>query len=445
MVQETEIGMKNAIKYMFIGLLLLTAPAAFAQQGDFGIDPERCKMNISLYQDAMNRNAYAEAYGPWKKILEICPQWSKSVYVKGGQILNNLIQQEKDAERKQRLVDSLYLMYDMRIQHFGEAGLVLGYKAQSMQIFQPDSCAKIHDVAKQAVEEGGQKSTPEALFAYYASLNCLHGKGQATKEQMLTDYVKISGILEGRLSDPSLKEADRPYYEDARNRVNEIFFKIAECQDIGRIVEDMVKAKPEDVEMKTRLLKVLNGKDCQDEKVYRPLAEDVHKADPTPESAYSLGMLLVKQNDYNGALRYMKEAVDLCADCPDRMKYLQKAGQIASAAGNHGQARSLANQLLQQDPKSGEAYMLIGNAIIAQAGDCEPPQQWGVYWLAYEYYQKAKANDPGSAEKASERMNSCYARFPTAQELFFHQVKEGDAFQVTCGGLNESTTARARK
>ena len=44
--------MKNAIKYMFIGLLLLTAPAAFAQQGDFGSDPERCKMNISLYQDA---------------------------------------------------------------------------------------------------------------------------------------------------------------------------------------------------------------------------------------------------------------------------------------------------------------------------------------------------------------------------------------------------------
>jgi tetratricopeptide (TPR) repeat protein len=437
--------MKNVIKYLFISLLIMQAAPALAQQGDFGTDPETCKMNISLYQDAMTRNAYAEAYGPWKKILEICPKWSKSVYVKGGQILNNLISEEKDAARKQRLIDSLYLMYDMRVEHFGEAGIVLGYKAQSMQMYQPDSCEKIFKTAKQAIDEGGSKSTPEALYAYYTALNCQHVKGTATKEQMLSDYVMIMGIVEGRLSDPDLKEADKPYYEDVREKVNNIFFKIAECADIGRIVGDMLKANPDDIQMKTRLLKVLNGKDCQDESVYRSLAEEVHKANPTPESAYSLGMLLVKQNDMNGALRYMKEAVDLCTDCPDRMKYLQKAGQIASATGNHVQARSFANQLLQQDPKNGDAYMLIGNAIIAQASSCEVPQQWGVYWLAYDYYQKAKANDPTAAEKASERMSSCYARFPTAQELFFHQLKEGDAFQVTCGGLNESTTARARK
>jgi hypothetical protein len=68
-----------------------------------------------------------------------------------------------------------------------------------------------------------------------------------------------------------------------------------------------------------------------------------------------------------------------------------------------------------------------------------------VYWLAYDYYQRAKSLDPSVNEKASERMASSAARFPTQSDAFFYQLSEGQSVQVACGGLNESTTVRFRK
>ena len=89
--------------------------------------------------------------------------------------------------------------------------------------------------------------------------------------------------------------------------------------------------------------------------------------------------------------------------------------------------------------------MLVGNAISASSSGCSEPESWGPNWLAYDYYQRAKSLDPSVAEKASERMASCAARFPEQKDIFFREMKEGATVQVTCGGWNESTTVRARK
>lgn len=141
----------------------------------------------------------------------------------------------------------------------------------------------------------------------------------------------------------------------------------------------------------------------------------------------------------------MKEAVDLCTGCSDKVKYLLKAGQVASASSNHGQARSYANQVLQVEPKNGEALILIGNAIAAQGASCEAPDSWGAYWLAYDYYQRARSLDPSVADKAGDRMGSMSARFPTQSDAFFYQLTDGKTVTVACGGLGESTTVRTRK
>jgi hypothetical protein len=136
--------------------------------------------------------------------------------------------------------------------------------------------------------------------------------------------------------------------------------------------------------------------------------------------------------------------VELCTECSDRTKYLLRAGQMASNAGNHGQARSYANQVLQVESKNGEAMMLIARSIFASSSGCSEPDSWGPIWLAYDYYQRAKSLDPSVADKAQAGMNSCAERFPDKAKAFFHQLNAGDSFQVTCGGWNESTTVRVR-
>jgi len=439
--------MKTFLHSLFL-LIALGSALGTAAQSKYGATPAdsvECVKNLSLYQEYMKQNASADAYAPYRELLRICPACSKGVYQNGVKMFNAFIAKEKDAARKERLIDSLMLNYDLRITHFGEKAFVLGRKGVDLQYHRSAKCQEAYDLLKESVDLGGSRSEPGTLSAYYQSLNCLYAAGAATKEQMLSEYVKVIGTIEQALADPATKEVDMEYWVKARDNVNSVFFRVAECKEIGDIAAKLVQERPDDLELKGRLLKVLNGKDCTEEKVYLVLAEDVHRANPTSESAYSLGQSLVKKGDMSGALKYMKEAVDLCTGCSDRVKYLLKAGQVSSAAGNHAQARSFANQVLQLEPKNGEALILIGNAVVSSAGNCEVPEKWGVYWLAYDYYQKARSLDPSVAEKASERMGSCNARFPTKEELFFHQLADGASYQAACGGLSETTTVRARK
>lgn len=439
--------MNKTTRLMATGLLILLGTAASAQ-GKWGATPAdsaECVKNLSLYQEFMKQGSYTDAYPAYRELIRICPACSKGLYQNGVKMFNDFVTKEKDAARKERLVDSLLLNYDLRITHFGERGFVLGRKGVDLLFYRPAACKAANDILKEAIELGGAKSEAGTISAYYQSLNCLNGNGEASKEQMLSEYVRITGIIEQALADPGLKEDAREYWTKARDNVNSIFFKVAECKEIGQIAEKMLQERPDDLDMKERLLKVLGAKDCTEEKVYRRLAEEVCQSRPSSECKYSLGMLLVKQGDMNGALRFMKEAVDLCTGCTDRVKYLLKAGQVASAAGSHAQARSYANQVLQLDSKNGEALILIGNAIASQANSCEVPDSWGAYWLAYDYYQRARSLDPSVSEKAGERMASCAARFPSQSDAFFHQLTEGKAYQVGCGGLNESTTVRTKK
>jgi len=430
---------------MVVAIALTTGAQAQSKYGNTPEDSVKCVQNLSLYQEFMKQNAINDAYGPWREVVATCPTSSKGIYQNGVKILTTFIEEEKDPVRKGVLVDSMALVYDLRITHFGERAFVLGRKGYDLLTYAPERCKEAYDILKESIESGGAKSEAGTLSAYYQALNCMYGKGEATKDQMLKDYVMVMEHIDANLADEALLEERRDYYAKARDVVNSLFFKVADCADIGRIAGEMVLAKPDDMDLKNRLLKVLNGKDCTDEKVYLTIAEDVHRANPSSESAYSLGMYKAKQNDMGGALKYMKEAVDLCSGCSDKVKYLLKAGQVASASSSHAQARSYANQILQIEPKNGEALILIGNAIAAQAVGCEAPDSWGAYWLAYDYYQRARSLDPSVADKASDRMGSMSARFPTQQEAFFYQLTDGKSVTVACGGLGETTTVRTRK
>lgn len=447
MVQETSNRMNVLARLAGASLAALLTIAASAQSkwGATPADSAECVKNLSLYQEFMKQGSFADAYAPYRELIKICPACSKGLYQNGAKLFGEFITKEKDAARKERLIDSLLINYDLRIANFGEKGYVLGRKGVDLYFYRPTQCKQSNAILNEAIELGGAKSEAGTVSAFYQSLSCMYANGEATKEQMLSEYVRIIGIIEQALASEGLKEVDREYWTKARDNVNASFFKVAECKEIGEIAEKLMKERPGDLDLMERLLKVLGAKDCTEEKVYRRLAEEVCQARPSSECKYSLGMLFVKQGDMGSALKFMKEAVDLCTGCSDRTKYLLKAGQVASASGNHSQARSFANQVLQTDPKNGEAFMLIGNAIAAQAGNCEVPDSWGAYWLAYDYYQRAKSLDPSVSEKANDRMASCNGRFPSKEELFFRSMKEGDDFQVNCGSTGESTKVRAKK
>jgi tetratricopeptide (TPR) repeat protein len=442
MVQETKNRLMN-IRNLIALLALVAFSIGANAQSKYGPTPEdsvTCLEQLSLLQEFMKQNDYEAAYRSWKKAFAICPSASKNIYIYGPQIFQDRITKAKDDEpRVQVLTDSLYMVYDSRIEHFGKKCYVLGRKGMDMMRYSSADVEGYYSTLKTSVEECGVKSEAYVLSSYYSAIYNMYQSEKVEKDLLLTEYVVVMAYVDQNLAKYSggdaKTEKKRSYYEAAQEKINEVFFKVAECPEIENIMDKLIAASPDDMELKKSALQIFDKQGCTESEVYLDVAGKVHDVEPTHESAYALGMIYAKKKSFSKALDYMKQALDLCVDCPEKGKYLEKAGQIASASGSHGAARGYANQMLQLDPNNSEAYVLIGNAIAASASGCEKPQNWGVNWLAYDYYSKAGA---------TSRMNSCAARFPSKSDAFFYQLSEGQTFKVECNGLNESTTVRTK-
>lgn len=94
----------------------------------------------------------------------------------------------------------------------------------------------------------------------------------------------------------------------------------------------------------------------------------------------------------------------------------------------------------------GNAYLLIGDLYAASSDDCgaDDVMKKAVYWIAVDYYYKAKKVDPEVAASANERIAAYSKYFPTKEEVFFRDLNDGDPYDIECW-INESTTVRAAK
>ena len=161
-------------------------------------------------------------------------------------------------------------------------------------------------------------------------------------------------------------------------------------------------------------------------------------------------MGLAKKSLYAESFMYMEEAVSNCEDCPEQVTYLLKAGQIASALNRSNTAKRYARQVLAIDPNNADAYMLIGDAIAGSPKACDDGGigSRAVYWVAHDYYARAKSLNPDKADIANKKMSNMAKQFPTVDDVFALGLSAGSKFTVkesgSCPCSGETTTIRVR-
>ena len=442
----------------FLGILVILFVVLGAQaQGDekYGDTPEKqllCKESLSIYKNFMNQKNYKDAYPAWTEACKQCPpKASQSLYIDGAKLLKKEIKGTTE-ERKKVLVDSLIAVYDQRMELFPSTSRspnnrckILGYKAGDTQKYLKDQIAEANAMYKESFECLGIKSSAATISGYYlTSYNLLRNtKGEEANDlrsNMLTEYLAIQEVAEHNINNGT-KERTIEGYKKAKANIDEIFVIIAECDSMVPTFERKVNADPENMDLMKKALKLMNTKDCTESNFYLTMAEKVHKAEPSAESAYAVGIGYLKKSEYSKSMGYMEEAVKLCEDCPDKEKYLLRSGQVATILKQSSTARSYANKVLQISKNSGEAIMLIGDAIVAGAGKCDDGGigKRAMYWLAVDYYARAKREDPSVADKAQKKINTYSAQFPSTEDCFKFGLSKGDSFK-TCTG--ESTTVR---
>ncbi len=441
--------MKNKIILAVLGVLMSVGSlSAQKTKYDYGTDSVSCVKNLFLVQEFIKQKNYIDAYEPWNHCVTECPKSRKSLYTKGEKMLKALIKEAKDDTKKAEYIDKLMFLYDTRIASFGREGYVLGKKGSNMYKYQPEKVAEAIVIMKKSIDMEGNDSKAAVISKYFSAIYNEFKDGNAPVETLLNEYIVVSEIINHNLTtlDPNDEKQAKSIkgYKTTKNNVDTYFIAVAECDDIVKLFKEKLEANPEDLELNKKALSIMNRKDCTDSELFIPVASFVHKTEPTWESAYGLGKAYVKKRENSKALPYFEQAIELCGDCSDKEALVKSAGLLAISVGKTGKAQALASQLLKINPNNGTAYIIKGDIIRKKAGACGADKLSGasVYWLAADYYSKAKAVDSSEKTKATanKRLGICANHYPTKEDLFFIGLKAGDSYTVPCVG--EKTTIR---
>ncbi len=180
------------MKNLFFIFCIIT-PDCFAQGGKYGATPEdsvQCVQNLSLYSEFYKQKNYQDAIAPWRWLMDNCPKASKKMYADGVILMEYEIKNAtgtigkpiKDASRREKFIDTLMMVYDLRIKYWGEEGLVLGKKGVDMLKYRKDKPEDAFKALSRSVELLGNESEAGALVAYFqASVEMLKKKKQKRK------------------------------------------------------------------------------------------------------------------------------------------------------------------------------------------------------------------------------------------------------------------------
>ena len=463
----------KALQTLFTALAVLFATSAsLAQDERYGDTPDqqlKCKEALSVYKSYKKQKNYDEAYIQWRKACEVCPETaSEGLYADGASFIGKELKKVEDEDpRKAVLVDSLLYLHDKRMELYPSTKRspnnrceVLGRKATDFYKYNRDQHQAAYEMFKESIDCLKEESSATTLYQYYtASFYTMKRelKGDTVAQanmraQMLTDYLALTDYVQAGLAraQEAGKERDIKRYEKAKGNIETVFVAIADCADMVPVLDAAVAADPENMDLKLKVLRLLNKKECTDNDLFLPVATAVYSVEPSAPAAYAIGIGFAKASQLDSSFTYMEDAVNRCGDCREKLTYLLKTGQIASAMGRTSTARNYARQVLAVDSENADAYMLIGDAIAGSSSACNDGALGGrsVYWVASDYYAKAKRLNEELAEKASKKMANMAKQFPTVDDIFTYGKQAGGSFTVPnkpgCPCSGETTTIRVR-
>lgn len=429
-------------------------------------DPEitqECLEELNMFNDAIRIKDYAGAYEHWIQVYTNCPNANKVLYSQGTKMINALYQAATDPAEKERLANLALEMQDKRIRFFGDdpkypAAYILGEKGLAyLDFFGDAKLAEARQCLRQSVDGMGSKSKMEVLETLVEVSRKLYKQDpDHLMEQFISDYEVASTHLSTQAADTDNKNA--AYAAAKRDRVDDLFGTsgAADCAKLDEIFAPKVEANKDNLTVLNSIAKLFKRVRCTDSDVYFAACELAHKLQPTQESAAGCASMSAKKGDYEAAVAYYDQAINLAigeealrdaADyqynaavyCFANLKKYQEARRYALASIN-----TLSS--LGVNEGQGRCYIIIGMCYASARPYGNDARgailNKTVYWAAVDKFIKAKQVDPSVEATANEYIHSYSRYFPTREERFdLPNDFSGSTFFVG-GWIGETTTIR---
>ncbi|MBN1116815.1 MAG: tetratricopeptide repeat protein [Bacteroidales bacterium] len=406
----------------------------------YGADSMQCLSNLSTMSEFVKIKVYEYAYSPWVYCFQNCPAASKNIYIQGEDIIEYKIEKAETDEIKEAYIDTLMLLYDQRIEYFGEEAKVLGKKGIKLLTFRREAVEEAYDILKKATEIG-KTDVDEAVAATFITTSAvLFRNGVVGADVMISNYVMAMEYLEGQRPSRKLTQA----IESIEKTFSES--GAADCDALIAIFTPKYEENKQDVELLTKITELLKQTDCQKSDLFAQASESLFELEPSAKAGANLAIVFADRKDYEKAIEYYNKAIEIETDNSQKAKYYYQLAAIAMEKRNLIEVKQNCKQAISLDSGFGKAYILLGNAYAAASQDCGSTnfEKAAVFLVAADQFANAKSADPTVAAEAGNLIEKYSQYFPNNEDAFFEGFTDGQSYTVKCW-INESTTIRTRK
>jgi tetratricopeptide (TPR) repeat protein len=427
----------------------------------YGKDSVKCITNLSLYiepykywkQSKYKSDVINDAIKPWTYVFNNCPRSSQNMLIHGVKIMEYRIKKEKDPSLKEKYVDTLMMVYDKRIKYFptykgrSQVGKILGDKGVALYKQRPADYKQAYEILKKSIEQDKDRAKGSVYIYYFRALTRMAQNGEVDPSEVVDAYDQISDYLDVNINKYKAagKTSKVEVYQNIKGSLESMFEPFASCDVLVRIYQKKFEENPDDVELLKKITGILDKKKCVEDELYLNTIVSLYEIEPSPSSAFLIGKMYLKNEDYDKALEYLSQATDLEEPEKKFENYMFLAG-VYRYKNNFPKAREMARKAIAADPSKGSPYLFIGDLYASSAAKCGDNDltKLVAYWAAVDKYKKAKQVDPEMSAEMNKRIAAYQKHFPSKEVMFFYNINEGDPYTVGCW-INEKTTASAAK
>ena len=441
---------------LFIGLAFAFVASTVSAQdfsdpqfAKWGETPEQRKENIlasTFLKEELNNRNYAQATIYLQQLLERCPGASENTFANGIRLYKQKINRARSVAEKNVYVDSLLLLYDIRLEYFGAhpkrgKAYILDRKAREHLTYRESDREGIRtdfEAAIAAQVEANGTAEPELVAIYFKNL-C---------DDYTNDIVDAMTIVNAYEENSKYFANIDASQADFKNQFESSFGTsgAASCENLQKIFEPKIAAAPNDEALLAHVFGLMSKANCESD-FYVTVAEQYYAVKPQSNIAMLLAQIFQNKKDFAKASTYLREALAKEENPEEREKLLARIGILEMTANNFTAAIKAFNESLHIDESDddGLALYFLAQCYVAGSKNCSSElAKHAIYWLGYDLVQKSipllEVTDASVAANAKKLASSYRSVFPTAEECFFAELKEGATYTIDCGSAKGMTT-----
>ncbi|NMB73285.1 MAG: hypothetical protein GYA22_14185 [Bacteroidales bacterium] len=435
-------------RLLLVFLFVLSVQQIFSQQpwlnpryGSDSVSRMRCASNLSNVDQFVKINVIDYAVESWKYVFENCPQASKNIYIYGVRIFKYLLEKTTDENEKNRKLDSLILIYERRIQLYGEEGMVRGREALDVLKYSNRIDTAYRLLSRSIVLMKEQSEDPVVL-AYAQVSGQMLKEGKISEETYMSNFETITDLLNKRLDSNPTDEK----LLNLQESIVQIFQAGPQvsCESLAAYYTKKAGTNENKPDFLRNAISVLEKNRCTQSPVYERFLKKLSETDTGSASAYQLARYYTGKERFEDAVTAYQKAIE--AEKNDALKaryYYQMELIEGSRLNQFKSAREHALKAAELMPQWGEPYILIGNLYAGSSKECGSNEfeQKAVFWAAVDKFIQASQVDPGLSEQAKKLISDYSKYLPNKEAAFFNGYTEGQTYQVGCW-INEATRVR---